>query len=385
MTGDHSRRRPATPIERRRTSPRAASAILALALLPALTVAGTVPQAHAATTISAHKIVGGLNWPAAFTFTPNGKIFYGERFTGEVHLYNPTTGGNRLVFTIPRVVDNSNGEQGLLGLALHPQYPQKAFLFAYATRNVNGGRYDQIVRIALNGGVGTSMRVIFSGSTTSGTYHDGGRILFGPDGYLYAVMGEAHTRSNAQNLSNPAGKVLRMTTNGQAPAGNPGFADPLIWSYGLRNSFGFTFDPRTGSLWETENGPECNDEINRIVKGRSFGWGPSESCSGSAPRNTNRDGPNPVLPLRWYTPTIAPTGTAFCDGCGLGGASEGALFFNSWDDGEIHRLLLTPDRKGIASDRVVYRHGSGLVSMEVGPDGRLYFSDAGAIWRLRTG
>ena len=88
-----------------------------------------------------------------------------------------------------------------------------------------------------------------------------------------------------------------------------------MFAYGIRNSFGFAFDPDTGDLWETENGPECNDEVNRIVAGANYGWGPSQSCP-----DTNNSGPSPRLPLVTYSTTIGIAGAVFCDGCGLTGA-----------------------------------------------------------------
>jgi glucose/arabinose dehydrogenase len=232
------------------------------------------------------------------------------------------------------------------------------------------------------------MRVIFSSDTTAGPYHDAGRILFGPDGYLYAVQGEAHDSSNAQNLRNSAGKILRMTRSGAPAPGNPFIGsrglDPLIYAYGIRNSLGFTFDPQSRQLWETENGPECNDELNRIVKGGNFGWGPKESCVGTTPNDTNNSGPKPrIHPKRWYSPVIAPTGAVFCEHCGLDPASEGALFFGAYNTGEIRRVTLTPNRLGVKSQRVVYRTRLGTVlSMESASDGRLFYSDNGSIYEL---
>jgi len=99
--------------------------------------------------------------------------------------------------------------------------------------------------------------------------------------------------------------------------------------------------------------------------------------------NTNQDGPNPVLPLAWFTPTIAPVGTEFCLGCGLGSASEGTMFFGMNNPPyEIRRVVLTPDRMGIQSITTVYTHTEGVVSMEVGVDHALYFSDSNAIYKL---
>lgn len=215
-------------------------------------------------------------------------------------------------------------------------------------------------------------------------FHQGGRLLFGPDGQLYVMVGDADDPANSQDLSNTSGKLLRMTPGGGVPAGNP-FAGSLVWAYGVRNSFGFAFDPVAGGLWEGEDGPECNDELNLVRAGRNYGWGPSETCSTppAPPRNTNQDGPNPVLPLAWFTPNITPVGVAFCDGCGLPG-SEGDLFFGAFNNGRIERVALTTDRRHVASVSIAYRTGTpaGVLSIERGPDGAVYFSDTGAIYRL---
>jgi quinoprotein glucose dehydrogenase len=336
-----------------------------------------------------HLVAGGLNNPAAFTFTPRGNIFYGERGTGEIRIYNPAHHTNRPFFKVPRVVNGvaAGTEQGLLGIALHPNYPKAPFVYAYATRNVNGSLRDQIVRIRNSGGHGTGMTVIVSSRTTSGSYHDGGRILFGPDGMLYAVQGEAHHSANSQNLHNTAGKILRMTPAGKPAPGNPFIGSSTrarrIWAFGIRNSFGFAFDPRTNRLWETENGPECNDELNRIVKGGNFGWGPNENCSGTSPGDTNNSGSRPRrFPKRWYTPTIAPTGGAFCRRCHLGPNSGGRLFFGAFNTGQIRRVTLTSNRLGVKSQSVVYTNSEGVLSMERAPGGGIYFSDSSHIYKL---
>jgi glucose/arabinose dehydrogenase len=352
-----------------------AAVVAAALLLPAPVLARPAhPQA-----IGAQLVVGGLDWPAAFTFAPDGRIFYGERYTGTIRIYDPATGSDTPFFTITGL--ETDGERGLLGVALPPNYAARPFVFAYATRNVSGTIENQIIRIRDVGGTGKSARVIFTEDVAANTIHNGGRILFGPDGKLYVVIGEANNPSNSQNLTNDAGKILRMTATGGVPADNP-FPGSLIWTYGHRNSYGFTFDPLTRNLWETENGPSCNDELNLITKGANYGWGPNENCDDpNPPSNTNQDGPNPVLPLVWFTPTIAPVGAAFCVGCGLTGAG-GSLFFMAYNTSQIWQVVLTADRLGIASESVVYTHSSFVLSMERGPDHLLYFSDGSSIWRL---
>jgi glucose/arabinose dehydrogenase len=350
---------------------------ITVAAVATLLLASTTSRAAA---ISAQPVGSGLNFPAAFTLAPDGRIFFGERFTGQIRILVPATGTHTLFFTVTNLL--TDGERGLLGVALHPNYPGQPFVYVYATQDVQGSQRNQILRIRDNGGVGSSEKVVFSSETVAGSYHDGGRILFGPDRKLYAVVGEAHSPANAQNLGSTAGKILRMNARGRPAKGNP-FLGSRIWSYGHRNSFGFAFDPTTGGLWETENGPECNDEINFIVAGSNYGWGPTETCSSPppAPVNTNQDGPNPVQPLAFFTPTTAPVGAAFCVGCGLP-ASEGTLFFGTYKSHQILRVVLTANRTGIASITPVYNHGSSVLSIERGPNSALYFSDGVAIYKL---
>ena len=198
---------------------------------------------------------------------------------------------------------------------------------------------------------------------------------------LYVTVGDASDPGAAQDLASTRGKILRLTPDGEAAPGNP--FGSRVWAFGIRNSFGLAFDPVTGNLWETENGPECNDELNRIVRGGNYGWGPAADCgSATPPSDTNRDGPSPILPLRWFTPTIAPTGVAFCDGCALGPHSVDTLFFGTYNTGELWRAELSKDRRHIRRSEVVASPGDLLLSLEVGPDGAIYYSTYLGILRL---
>ncbi|HEX6230491.1 MAG TPA: PQQ-dependent sugar dehydrogenase [Actinomycetota bacterium] len=316
----------------------------------------------------------------AFTFDPSGRIWYVEKATGEVGVFDRRDGTDSPFVTIPGV--RAEGERGLLGIALHPRYPAKPLVYVYATRATGGSLRNQILRFRDRDGTGARRRVIFSSPASSSPYHNGGRTLFGPDGNLYAIVGDGHDASNSQDLSDEdRGKIIRIEPDGGIPQTNP-FGD-RVFAYGIRNSFGFAFDPETGRLWETENGPACNDEVNRVRRGRNYGWGPSATCAGAAPGNTNRDGPDPVRPRELYVNPIGITGIAFCDGCGLGRRSEGAAFWGAVNDGRITRAILNAPRNDIARRAVVYDHPQGTLSLEVGPGGRIYFSDFDAIYVLR--
>jgi len=350
-------------------------------VLLALIVSGAalLPSSDANAAIEIRRVRGGLNAPVAFTFGPGKKIWYVEKNTGEVRIHNRATGGDRLFVDVPGV--NGQGERGMLGIALHPRYPDKPLVYVYVTRSVAGALRNQILRYRDRDGSGGDRRVLLSTVAGASPYHNGGRILFGPDGMLYAIVGDAHNASNSQDLSNEnRGKILRIEPDGDVPSDNP--FDDRVWAFGIRNSFGFAFDPETDSLWETENGPECNDEVNLIVSGRNYGWGPNETCSGAAPQNTNQDGPNPVLPVLLYENVIGITGVAFCDGCGLGSRNEGAAFHGSVNNGRITRIFLNGARDGVDRRSVVADHSGGALSFEAGPSGRIYFSGFDGIYRL---
>jgi glucose/arabinose dehydrogenase len=170
--------------------------------------------------------------------------------------------------------------------------------------------------------------------------------------------------------------VLRIRKDGKRPAGNP-WPGSLAWSRGHRNSFGFAWDPETGILWQLENGPECEDEANRIRKGKNYGWGGASDCP-----DISESGTNPIDPEWEWTPPIAPTGAAFCDDCELGTAADRDLFVGSWSDGNVRRLVLSDDRKHVLEEHVVHEQDAGILAVEAAPDGRLYFSDPSGIYRL---
>jgi glucose/arabinose dehydrogenase len=309
-------------------------------------------------------------WPVGFDFAPGGRyLFYGERLTGQIRVFDRTARSDRLWKRILGL--STNGEQGLLGVAVDPAWPNPKRVFVYATKG--SPLRNEVISVRRRADGTFAVATILT--IPANSFHNGGFIDFGPDGFLYVVTGDAGKKSSAQSLSSRSGKILRIRKDGSAAPNNP-FGN-RVWSYGHRNSIGFAWDPPTGRLWETENGPECNDEINRIRRGRNFGWGGNSSCP-----NTNASGPNPVPPSKVYNPVIAPTGAAFCKGCGLGSATNGTLLFGAWLDGKIRRLRLSADRLSIVGSATIYDHPSGILGMHRGPNSWVYFSSPSAIYRL---
>ena len=242
--------------------------------------------------------------------------------TGWLRFRNLQAGGDHRVHRVTNV--NSNGERGALGVAVHPAWPNQPFVYVFVTRNTTEGLRNQVLRIKVANGQGTAVRRILSSPAGPASNHNGGRILFGPDNKLYVVIGDNADPANSQDRSsNLRGKILRVNPDGSIPATNP--FGTRIWAYGIRNSIGFAFDPQNARLWESENGPACNDEVNRIVKGGNHGWGPNENCP-----NTNNSGPTPrILPKHTFASTVGLTGLAFCDACGLGAGYQGDLLARS--------------------------------------------------------
>jgi glucose/arabinose dehydrogenase len=352
-------------------------------LITVLTLASLAPTttgpAQAGTTLAVDPIKTGLNGPSAFTFAPDGNIWYLERGTGRIVKLNPATGDERRFFRIPGV--DGSGERGALGIALHPNWPSTRKVIVYVTRSSGGSLRNQLVRVR-RGPSGASMKVLFS--TPSSSIHNGGRILLGPDDKLFVITGEGGSPANAQDRTrNLRGKVLRLDLDGTAASGNP-FG--RIWAFGIRNSFGMAFDPQTDRLWDLQNGPACNDEINRIVRGGNYAWGPSQFCgTPPAPRDTNRDGPRPRrLPEHTFADAFGITGGAFCESCGLRARDEGKLFFSSVTAGAIRIATLDGDRRTITgvSGSVLDSPNDSVHSMEVAPNGSIYFSDSVGIYRI---
>jgi glucose/arabinose dehydrogenase len=272
--------------------------LVVVVVLVAAVVAGCGGQPAAGATVTT--VASGLQVPWGVAFLPDGSALVGERPTGRI-VRIPRGGGRAAtVMRVPGVV--ANGEGGLLGLAVSPRYSSDRFVYAYLTTASD----NRIVRFRLGG----SVRPILTGLQKA-SIHDGGRIAFGPDGKLYAGVGDAGNTSNAQNRSSRNGKILRINPDGSVPSDNP-FPGSPVWSLGHRNVQGLAWDSR-GRLWATEFGQDTWDEINLIRKGRNYGW---PTVEGKGGRLTN-----PLV--TWHTDEASPSGAAILNGSLYVGALAG--------------------------------------------------------------
>ena len=207
-------------------------------------------------------IARNLDVPWGFAFLSSGQALVSERNSGRI-LRISQDGKQTTLGEIDGVVGPSGaGEGGLMGIALAPG--DEETLYAYITTDSD----DRLVRVSLTGGRVGRPRALLTDIPTS-VHHHGGRLLFGPDKTLYLSTGDAEQADSAQDRDALTGRILRLTVDGKAAAGNP--YDNRTWSYGHRNIEGLAFDAR-GRLWASEFGDKRADELNLIVKGGNYGW-----------------------------------------------------------------------------------------------------------------
>ena len=353
---------------------------------------------------SAEPVVTGLSFPVAIAFDGKDRLFFTERFSGQVRVITlPASARPQLqpnpVFRFGPV--SGYFERGLLGLALDPEFRSNGYLYAYYSHKGRDRRKDpyrhRLMRITVRdtpkGSIGTFPTALLdrlpigSQSEFGKGNHNGGSIAFGPDQKLYLTIGDLASPGLSQDLDSFAGKILRLDADGSAASDNP-FYDPkrpeaprsYVYAIGLRNSFDFTFGPGPegeARLFATENGPATNDELNIIEPGGNYGWD-KRKISG------RRNKPGYVEPILVYERTIAPTGIAFYSGKRYPESDRGKLFFADWNEGRIRRVTLSrePPVRVVRVQEDVYHHTEGIVDLVMGPDGWLYFTTPSGIYRL---
>jgi len=258
------------------------------------------------------------------------------------------------------------GEGGLLGVAVDPDFEQNNYIYLYYTYTEFITTSNKVVRYQLTDGVVTEDKVLIDG-IPGASYHDGGRIQFGPDGKLYITTGEAGNPDLAQDLNSLGGKILRINSDGTIPEDNPWENSP-IYTIGHRNPQGIDWD-ESGNLVATEHGPSgwrgvAHDEINLIIPGANYGWPDvigDETAEGLQ---------NPIL--HTGDDTWAPSGAEFYNGDKIPEWS-GKYFVATLRGSHLHMIDFDLENNKIISHEKLFQDEFGrLRDVQTGPDGYLY-------------
>jgi glucose/arabinose dehydrogenase len=247
----------------------------------------------------------------------------------DFRVWKVTKDGTRTqVGTVPNAV-TTNGEGGLLGVAVDPKWATNHYVYFMHTASEG----NRVVRMTYDGSSLTDYTILLQGIKKN-RYHNGGRLAFGPDGYLYVSTGEAQTPELAQDKTSLNGKILRMTTDGKAAPGNP-FGN-YVYSYGHRNPQGLAFD-RNGRLWEAEFGNSSKDELNLIKPGANYGWPTCEgSCSVSGMTNPK---------ATWNVSEASPSGIAIV---------RNVVYMASLRGERLWRIPITGDTENVGTPTAYY-------------------------------
>lgn len=345
--------------------------LLALGLTTATVSAETYTSSQA--DFRLETVVSGLDYPWAIAFLPNGDKLVTER-AGRLRVIREGQLLDEPVSGVPDVA--ASGQGGLLDVLLHPEFESNQLLFlSYAHRN-DQGMTTRVARAKYRDQALHDLRVIFEAEPRSGTTrHFAGRMAIPSDGYLYVAVGDRGERERAQDTSDDAGGVHRITIEGKAPEGNP-FAEDggsdTLFTTGNRNIQGMALHPDTGELWSHEHGPRGGDEVNVIEAGTNYGWPVITygiNYSGTPITDqTHKEGM--AQPLHYWDPSIAPSGMAFYTGDDFP-QWQGDLFVGALKLQKLVRLELD-GREITGEEDLLTGLGERIRAVSMGPDGHLW-------------
>ena len=362
-------------------------------------------------------LINGLSSPTSMAFIDNNNILVLEK-GGQVRLVSDGVLQDNPVL---QVSVDTESERGLLGIAImngtntdnapttataHIRNNNNKLVFLYYTESNGADLRNRVYKYNWNTQTQTLINptLILDLPALPGPNHDGGKLVIGPDHYLYAVIGDLNHRGKLQNIidgSDPdnTSVIFRVKpNNGSATKNDPFIKDPNVdmhkyYAYGIRNSFGIAFDPITGDLWQTENGPNAYDEINVVKPGFNSGWnkvmGPLSRNEGvnTVDQLVNYPGSHYTDPVFSWKNPIAATGIEFMKSLVLGDKYKNNIFVGDYNNGNLYYFEVNGTRTGIKLDSI--QENVGLSSLVVDNDNQLsaltFGTGFGGISDIKTG
>lgn len=309
--------------------------------------------------------------PTDLAFAPNGDMYFAEK-SGVLRVLRRRTRKPTVVAEIDVPSLSGYNETGLLGIALSPDFKRDKAIYLYRTFSESGIHTDYAMTnrvVKLSVADPTDQQVIVK-DLPAGLIHNAGKLAFGPDKKLYVAVGDANDSPKAQDIDYLNGKILRYNPDGSIPPDNPSPGSP-VYSYGHRNIFGMVFDP-SGRLFVTENGPDTNDEVNLVEKGKNYGW----------PTVTGESGGRYADPVVFFKKVNAPTGIVYFKRSGSYlEPLTGRLLFGDYLNGDVHSLSW---EGGKPRSEVVFNTGKPITALAQAPDGRLWIAQEGRIYEVKS-
>lgn len=331
------------------------------------------------TRIGRSTIISNLDVPWEITWGPDNWIWFTEQ-GGRVSKVNPRTGEKQLLVEIHDVFRKRT--TGLLGMTVHPKFNDFPYVFLNYTLKIKDSIISRLERYTYTNGVLVQPKVLLE--IPGNTGHNGSRLTIAPDGKLMWATGDiGPSTDNAQNLKSLNGKILRLNIDGSIPKDNP-FTSSPIWSWGQRNVQGLVYG--TGdNLYTSEHGDATDDEINLMRKGGNYGW-PNVAgfCDLPGEEIFCKDS-TVVLPLRAWTPTIAPAGIDFYNS-DIIPEWKNALLLTTLKENDLRVLKLNKDGDAILSESIIFDRELGRIrDICVSPAGDVYLSTSNCDWNPSDG
>jgi aldose sugar dehydrogenase len=372
------------------------------------------PPVSTTPTLTQTTVMSGLSRPWDLAALADGTLFYTEACAGlSVRFANGQTvrlfGAGTASLPAPDI--SCEGQSGMHGVALDPAFASNRRIYVYMGSSLTTPRTNRVVRLVLSADFRSASQrtdivtdIPFKHVATpngGAGAHSGGRIRFGPDGFLYVATGDNHNAQIPQSPTQLGGKVLRITADGAAAPGNaaPAGFDRRIYAYGFRNVQGLSFRASDGRVFTGEHGPNHSDEVTALSNGGNAGWDPQNRSSLTCPDNYCGYAGSPVtMPMTdtvRFPAAMRPSwiNNSASEGMGpveflrgtMWGAWNGRLAVSLMRPGRIEILELDAEGRTVGTTRAALQ-ATRYRSLVLAPDGALYvIIDGGDIWRVTAG